>query len=107
MSRWIIDFSFSIFLLSGGFVVFTIRTEAFDNESYGYSIKCDELEKAKKWELVSREKRVLYAQLDDDKYNLCYLITYKVLNNWSVLHAQNLYLNYDRAKRWQISLIRK
>ena len=61
--------------------MFTIRTEAFDNESYGYSNKCDELEKAKKWELVSQEKRVLHAQPDDDKYRFCYLMIYKVLNN--------------------------
>ena len=74
--------------------MFTIRTEAFDNEIYGYSNKCDELERAKKWELVSQEKRVLNVKLDDDKYRFCYLMTYKVLNNWSVVHARN----FDQSK---------
>ena len=87
---------------------FTIRTEAFDNESYGYSNMCDELEKGNKWELVSQEKRVLHVKPDDDKYRFCYsVMTYKVLNNWSVLHARNFDQVTTALKKQQNKIVCK
>ena len=70
-----------ILFVAGGLFIFSIRVDSYDPEELGYSAKCRELEKAAKWSLVHKERRILHANPDEERYRDCYLITYKVLKN--------------------------
>ena len=69
----------SLFALSGGLFIFSIRVDSFDPMGLGFSEKCQELEKNGKWSLVLKEKRELHATPNEERLRYCYLITYKIL----------------------------
>ena len=69
-------------------IYFSIRADSFDPVELGYRTKFEEMEKAGRWSLVNREQRELYTHPHDESIRNCYLITYKVLNNWSTLLKQ-------------------
>ena len=79
------NISITFFHIPGGLFIFTLRADSFDPK-YGYCTKFDELEKAGKWRLVNRELRELYTDPHEERFRDCYLITYKVIQNWLPMH---------------------
>jgi hypothetical protein len=67
--------------LSGGIICFTLRQDAYENESIGYKKKMDEVALAKKWEIVN-SKLVRYHFNPGQRSELdnCFVFTYKVLH---------------------------
>jgi len=81
--NWINILIYHCISFEGGLFIFSIRADSFDPVELGYSPKFEELEKSGKWSLVNRERRELYTNPAEERHRDCYLITYKVLKNWT------------------------
>ncbi len=68
-------------LLLGGYILFTLRKDVYENEDhYGYKTKFQELEEKKKWLLVQRNADVAYISASDVEFQKkCYIFVYQVL----------------------------
>jgi hypothetical protein len=65
----------------GGYIVFTIRKDVYENEDhYGYQAKFQELENKKKWRLEQKKVDVDYllgSEVDFQKK--CYILVFQVV----------------------------
>ena len=65
----------------GGIVCWTLVSDEFENEAYGYSAKVEEMIKEGKWELVKKELIQYHKVAREHMGEKCWLLVLKVLKN--------------------------
>ena len=69
----------------GGYIIFTIRKDAMEQDQFGFSTKFQQFINGGKWQEVKKfltDYVVGYHSDDEDKdLTKCYVIVYKVLKN--------------------------
>lgn len=78
---------FNLFLLLvfflGGILCFTCRLDAFESEEYGFKAKFDQLERSKRWQLISNTLTDYYVhpEAQEFSHSKCHMLVYKVLSS--------------------------